>query len=866
MLVKKDNNSSAQLIPLTTSFAMFGQSKSFDGKATMSLQPLASTEKIFFPGSDALAVCQHQTYNTESNDFSGINQAISSKNGGFGGGDGWGHNVNLTARLLSDNWYKKFNRISNWRDFSMYPNNESANYYSGATSNTVSLNIPNVDTNYDATINTVGLNITGNTPDTVVNVWNNSNDITIDINPLQKICDVDDRCYVMCSAYNNEQSQETTASQYYMLPAALIFSVTANTALYDFIDKSHAITSLNYNNIQIFKTPITLSSYYEYRCFVNEQLYFSAFTASIKNCRLDNPPMTLTGDDLFFNFDNTGTNVTGTVTKLHDGSVTTNVTANVNYLKIINSVSSTDVSNYKWSNTTGTTGTIGGGGGYSFVAAVYPPYSNKNIVNPTDMCKVTTHDDYKIFTLSSKNNIPDTYGGAILFSGNNLNSHFNQNDKFYCIGIKGVSYYYDNTASETDLSNNFEGKLYKFNDEHFKKINDDTFVFFDDAISKIYTCTESTDNNGANVRKFAPIGPFFCEYTGDTRVYDDAGIAHYTFRITSGDLYSIPTVLHTMSYIHSFDPVKNTNQKYIIAKPAGAIQYSSDGFDKNHGNTDTYSYLAINLPSNIITGTPLQFRSNTTEITQLGESVTAFSEMYAASSLTALTAIKTNFYSCFNIKKASGLFSNASALIEVPSDFGNFNKLYYAPAMFSNCISLPALPDFYGLHSLQFCPQMFSNCNKVINMPRGTLPALTAAQYMFENCSSISGNIYDKMIPHVKWEYFAPNLELADYMFANCVKITDIQTDLSATRIKSMSNMFKNCSAISSDIGPILDFVRTHFSASQSAYFGSAFMGCTAVHSGISSYNDIINDTTPAYEGGPTRADAWWKPLFGITT
>lgn len=49
MLVKKDNNSSAQLIPLTTSFAMFGTAKGFDGKATMSLQPLASTEKIFFP-------------------------------------------------------------------------------------------------------------------------------------------------------------------------------------------------------------------------------------------------------------------------------------------------------------------------------------------------------------------------------------------------------------------------------------------------------------------------------------------------------------------------------------------------------------------------------------------------------------------------------------------------------------------------------------------------------------------------------------------------------------------------------------------------------------------------------------------------
>ena len=602
-------------------------------------------------------------------------------------------------------------------------------------------------------------------------------------------------------------------------------------------------------------------------CFIDERLYFSAFTASITNYSLDNPPMTLTGDDLFFNFNTTGVNVTGTVMKLHDSTVSANVTANVNYLKIINSVSSTDVSNYKWSNTTGTTGTIGGGGGYSFSVGVYPPYSNKNIVNPIDISKVVAHDDYKIFTLSSKNNIPDTYGGAILFSGNNLSSHFNQNDKFYCIGIKGVSYYYDNTADEIKLYDNFEGKLYKFNDEHFKKINDDTFVFFDDAISKIYTCTESTDYNGSNVRKFAPIGPFFCEYTGDTRVYDDAGIAHYTFRITSGDLYSIPTVLHTMSYIHSFDPVKNTNQKYIIAKPAGAISYNSDGFDKNHGNTETYSYLAMQLPTYVTTSTPLIFNSNITEITQLGDSVRAFTAMYSDNNkLTALTAIKSNFYSCMNIENAASLFSGASALVEVPSDFNNFNKLYYAPSMFSDCVSLTALPDFYGLHSLQFCPQMFSNCNKVTNMPLGTLTALTAAQAMFENCSSMSGNIYDKMIPPTNWEFFAPNLELADYMFANCVKITDIQTDLSATLIKSMSNMFKNCSAISSDIGPILDFVRTHFYPDQVTAFSGAFSGCTAVHSGVSSYNDIIHDVTPAYEDGPTRADVWWKPLFGIIT
>lgn len=863
MLVTKDNNSSAQLIPLTTSFAMFRDSKGFNGEATMSLQPLASTEKIFFPGCDALTVCQHQTYNTETHDFSGINQAISSRAGGFNIGAGWGRDVDLTARLFDTGWYKNFNRVSNWCDFSTYSANESANYYSVATAEALMLEIPYVHTKYDATIHHVRLDITGNT-DAIVSVWNNSKDITIDINPLETYQDVHDMCYVNCSAYNNERRQETTASQYYMLPAMLIFSISSYTALYDFINKSHAITSRNYNKLNI--QPYPLASEYKYSCVVNERLYFSAFTASIKDYNLDNPPLTLTGDDLFFNFNTTGTGVTGTVMKLQDNTVSANVTADVDYIKIVNSVTSTDVSEYKWSNTTGRVYPVGGGGSYSISVGVYPPHANKNIVNPTDISKVVAYDDYKVFTLSSKNNIPDTYGGAILFSGDNISRYFNQNDKFYCVGIKGVSYNFDYAAHTTELSDNFEGKLYKFNDEHFKKINDDTFIFFDDAISKIYTCTENSYTSGANIRKFAPIGPFFCEYSGYTRI-NSAGISYDTFSVTLDDLYDIPTVLHTMSYIHSFDPVKNTNQKYIIAKPAGAISYNSDGFDKNHGNTETYSYLAMQLPTYVVASSPLVFNSNITEITQLGDSVRAFTAMYSDSTrLTALSAIKSNFYNCMNIEQADDLFSGASALVEVPRDFNNFNRLYRAPSMFSDCVSLTALPDFYGLYSLQYCPQMFSNCNKVINMPLGTLTALTTAQAMFENCSSMSGNKYNKMIPPTNWKSFAPNLEYADAMFANCVKITDIQTDLSAANIRSMKDMFKNCSAITSDIGPILDFVRTRFYPGQATAFSGAFSGCTAVHSGVSSYNDIIHDVTPAYAGGPTRADVWWKPLFGIIT
>ena len=123
MLIKKDNSNSAQLIPLTTAFAMFGSSKGFNGNATMSLQPMLTTEKIFFPGTNALVIGEHQTYDEDTQGFIGINQARSGyAQGGDGGGDSWGPYADITYSLTGANWFKEFNRLENWCEFSEFPN------------------------------------------------------------------------------------------------------------------------------------------------------------------------------------------------------------------------------------------------------------------------------------------------------------------------------------------------------------------------------------------------------------------------------------------------------------------------------------------------------------------------------------------------------------------------------------------------------------------------------------------------------------------------------------------------------------------------------------------------------------------------
>ena len=883
MLIKKDNNASAQLIPLTTAFAMFRSSKAYDGKATMSLQPMLSTEKVYFPGNNALVIGQHQTYNTETHDFSGINQAINASYGSDGGSDSWGQSVNLTAELFQQDWYKEFNRISNWCDYSQYPNNESANYYSGATSETVALTIPNiVERMYSEDLSRMAFDIVTEykgtivyAPRTIANSWNASNNVTVEIDMSTFGTDMDSRIYFVVTATNNNVDPATygSDSQFYKLTGYMF----ANSAVRNYVVRAHpGVRTLEFvndwsNRASYYMTPQPIGPFgtsVNYNVMYNEVLYCSAFTAAITNYKLDNPPLTLTGDDLFFHFDTTGDNVTGTVMKLAYGDTRTNVTADVEYTKIINNTTAHNVQDYTWGGTTGTQVTVGGGGGYSYGMTGYLPYANINLANPTDMSTVRAISDYQGFRMTSKNNIPDTYGGAMLFSGNNLNQYFNQNDKFYCIGFKGVSYYANgDEVSAGHNSCNWEGKLYKFNDEHFKKINNDTFVFFDDEISKIYTTFEANHSEGVKDRKFAPIGPFFMQFTGYTYVNDRVGNTVKTFESSNSNSYSIPTVLHTINYIKSFDPEVNPNSRYIITKPASSINYGSDGYDKNMGSTDTYSYLALQLPTYIVTGTPVRFNSNITEITQLGKSIQNVTAMYRnnSDSLTALTAIKDDFGWCTNIIELPNLFYDASALKEVPNSFGNMGRLTGAPSMFQNCISLTKLPDFYGLNSFKSGPAMFKNCNKVTTFPQGTLSKLTGASEMFADCTSLTGNYSDKMIPPTKWESFAPKLQYANKMFSGCSKITDIQTDLSATDIIDMSLMFAGCSAITSDIGPIMQFAKSKF-IDYTAKYASAFMGCTGVKSGTSSYNDIINDPTPAWEGSTqTMAEAYWRPLFGLT-
>ena len=868
MLIKKDNSNSAQLIPLTTAFAMFGSSKGFDGNATMSLQPMLTTEKIFFPGTNALVIGEHQTYDEDTQGFIGINQARSGySQGGDGGGNGWGPTIDLKNVLTGDTWFKEFNRLENWCEFSEFPNNESANYLSTATAHRVVVKestIPNVETDFYNESIYDDCRFTDNSW-AIGNAWGsaNNNNISIVVDPStwrwasQSPAGVTGLVYA--TAYNEKFAGD-----------ANLYSLTGYVyTSEDFRYHTTRTHSTRYELDKKFTIPVFYDDKRILHFDTSEQVFTSGFTAKISNIDLSDVPLTLTGDDLFFVFNNTGTNVTGILQKLYIGDASAIVTADVEYKKVEDSVSSYNVSDYHWTNVECYVGDVGGGGGYSYNISFYPiGVANKYLMNPTAQSTVTPIVSGQGYTMISKNNIPDYYGGALLFSGNNLSQYYNTNvDKYFVIGLKGVSQYRTVGVDPKHYECNWECKAYKFDDTHFKKINDTTYAFFDDKLGKIYTCWDNNNNSGKLERTYVPIGPFFMEFDGYTYIYDTYGKRHKTFEINEENSYDIPTVLDSINYINSFDPEVETNSRYIITKPANSIYYGSNGFDKNHGSTEKYSYLALQLPTNILTGTPVYFNSNITEITQLGESVKNITAMYVndGEPLTALTAIKANFGWCTNITQLPNLFAGATALKEVPDSFNNMGRLTGAPSMFMNCISLTELPDFYGLSRFEYGPAMFKNCNKVTTFPRGTLSELTAANEMFAGCTSLTGNYYDKMIPPTKWESFAPKLQGATFMFSGCSKITDIQTDLSATDITNMSGMFAGCTALTSDIAPILQFIVGKWDPGATGYFASAFMGCTGVTSGTNTYNDIINDPTPV-PGFPsqTMGDSYWKPLFGV--
>lgn len=529
----------------------------------------------------------------------------------------------------------------------------------------------------------------------------------------------------------------------------------------------------------------------------------------------------------------------------------------------------------------------GGGGYWSFNFTAYSPYATKTLINPDNKSYTTINDKLEEFTLSSKNDIPGYYGGTLLFSGNNLDSHFNADEKkYFFIGFKGIGS--SGTWQSESETYNYRIKTYKFNSEHFKKLRTNVYVFEDTKIAPVNNFLQRNTSVSVQNQKHQVIGPFFLKLTGYSYQYnkgDNPPDKQY-WNMTESNNLDIPDVVTTMHYVTTDEP-----DSYVITKPAGSIEYGDEGYGLTFGRTNTFDYWRINLPYSITTGHALYFHSNLTEITILGTCMSAVTGIWPQdnSEFPNLTAIKGTWENCTNYKQLAfykvkklvslpdswiGLeacnqawsgFYGCEALTGIPNSWEGLNNLTGAAYMFYNGKSIKSLPSTWeGLDSLVYSYNMFENCTNIqtINSWIG-LSAVVAANSMFANCTKLTTIPSDwsplKVIADLhscfagcsqlttipNWDNISTTLTNVSGMFAGCYHLISLPNSWEGlSGVKYAGQMFSNCSdlkTIPTDISAL--------DSNQLCDFQEMFNGCSKLTTDITPICQYINGLGQGSQG-----------------
>lgn len=502
----------------------------------------------------------------------------------------------------------------------------------------------------------------------------------------------------------------------------------------------------------------------------------------------------------------------------------------------------------------------GGGGGNIATTAYLPGKATKMTLpskNTVDMATSTYKDYYRYI---SHKHIPHNFGGALLFSGSNLDNYYkngsNYSDsKYFFIGLKGLGGNNNDITQipsywgfATHTANNYGYKAYKFDDTYFKKIGKNTYLFQDDAITPVYL-GQDTDTNGTShsTRIAAPIGPFFMNvaFSAYRKSPTVGGASTATCNITKeNNNLPIPTVLSMMNYI-----TPGSSANYVIAKPTGSLYYDyagNNGGEANFGRTDDYDYFEYLNPLYACSDVDLTVKitDNTTEITNLGTSMWAAKALYRQTSdinnnIPKLTAIKSNWQYCVNVKNTDNLCRNATGLTSIPSSWVGLNSLTAAHTMFKNCSALETIPSSWeGLNSLTYANSMFENCVSLKKLPNDWTPlsALTDGNELFINCTALTD-------AGTNWG----NIKLTGTsIFKNCTSLTGIPQSWQGFNMTNTTAFFSGCTA--------LEKIPTSWVGFNPATAIQFFMNCKSITAIPNSWNGLSNlEYAPSFFQGCTN-------------
>ena len=890
MLIQKSGNSTKSLIPLTTGYITDSEHTS-EAYSSFKMNMMCSPDKVVFPGENAAFAARYACFDTSTNEYISTKGTVTTNGGGGNGGHSEYYNDAYYMNNL-EAWKYDFHRISNWRDYATYKTDEteSANYISNETTPATKYNeIDNYNV-YNVQIKDTFTTTTDYIPTSESGWWiTRPGSLTAEISLVFQDTfedgEPDEWCYVL--ATNNVRTSlgwTTSVSAYF----------TAHCENVRDWANIHRTWPTWTDGTDYVLVPYPIGNkYYLTRNskVVGWELYYkSATSAVVENIKPLTYESDITGNDVHFKFNSEGTNVTGSAYTGTNTSHTAKITADVGYVyveKVTSSspeVSSNDHFNtYDWK-TRGYNSEIGGGGAFSYNFTSYLPNKNtKWAIYPRKNTKFIGYDANSYYNLSSKR-IQDSYGGSILFSGENLDNYWNDGlSRYFFIGFKGMNPYVTGNSCYSTTSNNTEMKIYKFNSDHFRKISENTYYFEDKDISKIYANATASIAN-TNYRRHYAIGPQFYEFTGFIKTYDSTGGEHYNFNMTTADNithYVTPKVLNNIQYVNTLDI--DEADDYFIVKPANSISISYDPSLYNNGNTDTYSYFAYrNLPTYWNDSIPpFRLNSNATEITKLGKTLKWGTQIYGSN--TNLTAIKTDWTYCNKVHQMcfsgtplkqipnswNGLteltallngFDNCTQLSTIPDSWVGLTKLAAAADLFHNCSNLNAIPSSWnGLGSLTGAPAMFANCSKITTIPNDWSPLVnfTYAPEMFSGCTQLTGinswqgwKITDSkgMFANCTHLIKVPNswnglgsVTITNGMFADCTDLTTIPTDLFkyCTNLTELSAMFSGCTSLTSDVQPIMDAGNAKIGLPDWTGFSGTFKGCT----GVKNYNTLTANT-----------------------
>ena len=889
MLIKKSGNSTESLIPLTTGYITDSEHTA-EAYSSFKLDMMCSPDKVVFPGANAAFAARYACFDTSTNEYISTKGTVTTNGGG---GDGGGCSYSNDAYYVNslNAWKYNFHRISNWRDYATYKTDEteSANYYSNDTKNVTQFETIVDEKTYKESINQDFYTDYSYIPKNQSAYWETRpGSWTSTINFYIEDAVDDGKPGEWCYAY----AENTVVAAIGGDPQTYTAYFSAKcTNLREWASKHRTWPTYPQGSGCYKLYPVGGRGYYlstpSTQLVGSVLLYTSGLTAIAHIDNL-NEVSTITGDDIHLKFNNEGTSVTGSAYKGNDTSHTAKITANVDYMvtEKANSAapevtSNSGFSNYDWK-TTGFINTVGGGGSFSYSFTSYLPNKNtKWAIYPRKNTKYIGYDANSYYNLSSKR-IQDSYGGSILFSGENLDSYWNDNSRYFFIGFKGMNPYVTGTAGFSTTSNDTEMKIYKFNSDYFKKISKNTYYFEDKDISKIYANATASIAN-TNYRRHYAIGPHFYTLTAYTKTFNKDSVEHYSFVMSDVNNithYVTPKVLNNIQYVNTLDI--DEADDYFIVKPSNSIGFSYDPSLSNQGNTDTYSYFAYRLPTYWNGSLPsFTINSNATEISKLGTTMKRVQYMYGSN--TNLTAIKTDWSNCTSMLQldfhnsklkqipdswnglgnVTGLwncFENCTQLTNIPTSWVGFSKLEGAASCFVNCSNLNEIPSSWnGLPKLTTASNMFTNCTKITKIPDDWSPLikLNYVNEMFKGCTQLTGinswqgwKITDSqgMFANCTHLIKVPNswnglgsVTRTNGMFSNCTDLTTIPTDLFeyCTNLSELAAMFSGCTSLTSDVQPIMDAGNSKIGLPDWTGFSGTFKGCT----GVKNYDTLTSNT-----------------------